>query len=170
MILQGKVPKKDFVFPPTTEVSQMVLTRANQSDIEGLVELLTCLFEQEAEFQPNPDLQRKALGKIIDNSETGVILVAKVDNKILGMVNLLFTESTALGSRVAILEDMIVAAASRGKGIGSLLIDYAIQEATHLGCKRITLLTDSENIQAQDFYQKKGFTKSTMTPLRLLID
>jgi GNAT superfamily N-acetyltransferase len=86
------------------------------------------------------------------------------------MVNLLFTESTALGSRVAILEDMIVAAASRGKGIGSLLIDYAIQEATHLGCKRITLLTDSENIQAHDFYQKKGFTKSTMTPFRLLIN
>jgi hypothetical protein len=43
----------------------MVLTRANQSDIEGLVELLKCLFEQEAEFQSNPDLQRNALSKII---------------------------------------------------------------------------------------------------------
>lgn len=147
----------------------MILTKANQSDIEGLVELLKCLFKQEAEFQPNPDLQRKALVKIIDNSETGVILVAKVDNKILGMVNLLFTESTALGSRVAILEDMIVAAASRGKGIGSLLIDYAINEAKNLGCKRITLLTDNENTHAQDFYQKKGFTKSVMMPFRLLI-
>ena len=116
----------------------MILTKANQSDLEGLVELLTCLFEQEAEFQPNPDLQRKALSKIILNSELGLILIAKCENKILGMVNLLLTESTALGSRVALLEDMIVAATSRGKGIGSLLIDYAIQEAAHLGCKRIT--------------------------------
>ena len=70
----------------------MILTKANQSDIEGLVELLTTLFQQEKEFQPNPDLQRKALSRIILNSEVGVILVAKLDQKILGMVNLLLTD------------------------------------------------------------------------------
>ncbi len=148
----------------------MILTKAKQSDIEGLVELLTNLFEQEKEFQPNPDLQRKALSRIILNSEVGVILVAKVDQKILGMLNLLFTQSTALGSRVAILEDMIVSADSRGMGVGSLLIDFAIEEASNLGCKRITLLTDNDNIGAQSFYEKKGFMKSTMTPFRLFID
>jgi GNAT superfamily N-acetyltransferase len=148
----------------------MILTKAKQSDIEGLVELLTNLFEQEKEFQPNPDLQRKALSRIILNSEVGVILVAKVDQKILGMLNLLFTQSTALGSRVAILEDMIVSADSRGMGVGSLLIDFAIEEASNLGCKRITLLTDNDNISAQSFYEKKGFMKSTMTPFRLFID
>jgi GNAT superfamily N-acetyltransferase len=148
----------------------MILDKANQTDIEGLVKLLTNLFEQEKEFQPNPDLHRKALSRIISNSEVGVILVARVDQKILGMVSLLFTESTALGSKVAILEDMIVSADSRGMDIGSLLIDFAIEEATNLGCKRITLLTDSENIGAQSFYSKKGFVKSTMTTFRLFID
>lgn len=147
----------------------MILTKASQSDIEELVDLLTKLFEQEAEFKPNPDSQRRGLMKIILNMDIGVILVAKEDKKILGMVNLLFTESTALGSRVAILEDMIVSNTSRGKGIGSLLIDHAIQVATDLGCKRITLLTDVENTKAQVFYQKKGFVKSTMTPFRLFI-
>jgi GNAT superfamily N-acetyltransferase len=142
----------------------MKLTKAIHSDIPELVELLKTLFEQEAEFEPNSEAQRKALSKIILDSKIGIILVARDDEKILGMTNLLFTESTALGSKVAILDT------SRGQGIGSKLIDYAISEAKKEGCKRITLLTDIENTKAQAFYQKKGFMKSKMTPYRLLLD
>ena len=148
----------------------MKLIKATHSDIPALVELLNSLFEQEAEFEPNSETQSKALSKIILDSKIGIILIAKDDDKILGMVNLLFTESTALGSKVALLEDMIVLSSSRGRGIGSQLIDYGISEAKKAGCKRITLLTDIENAKAQSFYQKKGFVKSKMTPYRLLLD
>ena len=148
----------------------MKLIKATHSDIPELVELLKSLFEQEAEFEPNSETQSKALSKIILDSKIGIILIAKDDDKILGMVNLLFTESTALGSKVALLEDMVILSSSRGRGIGSQLIDYAISEAKKVGCKRITLLTDIENTKAQSFYQKKGFVKSKMTPYRLLLD
>ena len=148
----------------------MKLIKATHSDIPALVELLNSLFEQEAEFEPNSETQSKALSKIILDPKIGIILIAKDDDKILGMVNLLFTESTALGSKVALLEDMVVLSSSRGRGIGSQLIDYAISEAKKAGCKRITLLTDIENTKAQSFYQKKGFVKSKMTPYRLLLD
>jgi GNAT superfamily N-acetyltransferase len=148
----------------------MKLIKATHLDIPELVELLNSLFEQEAEFEPNSETQSKALSKIILDSKIGIILIAKDDDKILGMVNLLFTESTALGSKVALLEDMVVLSSSRGEGIGSQLIDYAISEAKKAGCKRITLLTDIENTKAQSFYQKKGFVKSKMTPYRLLLD
>ena len=148
----------------------MKLIKATHLDIPELVELLNSLFEQEAEFEPNSETQSKALSKIILDSKIGIILIAKDDDKILGMVNLLFTESTALGSKVALLEDMVVLSSSRGRGLGSQLIDYAISEAKKVGCKRITLLTDIENTKAQSFYQKKGFVKSKMTPYRLLLD
>jgi GNAT superfamily N-acetyltransferase len=58
----------------------------------------------------------------------------------------------------------------RGQGVGAQLIDYAISEAKKEGCKRITLLTDIDNLKAQHFYLKKGFVKSQMTPYRLLLD
>ena len=148
----------------------MKLIKATHSDLSELVELLSSLFEQEAEFEPNSEIQSKALSKIILDPKIGIILIAKDDDKILGMVNLLFTESTALGSKVALLEDMVILSSSRGRGIGSQLIDYAISEAKKVGCKRITLLTDIENTKAQSFYQKKGFVKSKMTPYRLLLD
>jgi GNAT superfamily N-acetyltransferase len=148
----------------------MKITKAIHSDIPELIELLKALFDQEEEFESNPEFQRIALNEIILDSNAGVILVARNDQKILGMINLLFTKSTALGSKVAILEDLVVESKSRGSGIGSKLIDCAISEAKKRGCKRITLLTDFENTLAQNLYLKKGFVKSMMTPYRLFLE
>jgi len=148
----------------------MKFTKAIHSDIPELVELLKTLFEKEKEFKPNSEAQRKALSEIILDPKIGIILVARDHEIIVGMINLLFTQSTALGSKVAILEDMVVQPTSRRAGIGAQLIDFAIGEAKKEGCKRITLLTDIENTKAQLFYQRKGFVKSKMIPFRLLMD
>ncbi len=145
------------------------IQKATLSDLPDLMALLHLLFEQEAEFEPNAEAQRKSLFKIISDSKIGMIWVAKNDEKTVGMVSLLFTESTALGSVVALLEDMVVLPAYRGKGIGSQLVDHAIREAKSLGCQRITLLTDLDNVKAQNFYTQRGFRSSKMMPLRLLL-
>ena len=84
----------------------MVITQAVLADIPDLVKLLGWLFEQECEFESNPDLQGRSLKKIILNPAIGIIYIAKEGDRILGMVSLLFTESTALGSRVSLLEDI----------------------------------------------------------------
>ncbi len=148
----------------------MKFNKAIQSNIPELIKLLEILFKQESEFEPNSEAQSRALNNIILDPRIGIILVAIDNSQILGMVSLLFTESTALGARVAILEDMVVQPACRGQGIGSKLITYAISEAKKEGCKRITILTDITNNQAQFFYQKNGFVKSNMTPYRLLLE
>ena len=145
----------------------MIITPATTSDIPALCELLNELFTQEAEFKPDSAAQSRGLACIISNPEVGCILVARRQDKIAGMVNLLYTVSTALGERVALLEDMVVAESMRGSGIGSRVIEQAIDAARHNGCKRITLLTDQSNQPAQRFYAKHGFKASTMIPLRL---
>jgi GNAT superfamily N-acetyltransferase len=91
------------------------------------------------------------------------------NGQIVGMVNLLFTISTALGERVALLEDMVVSPEVRGTGIGAKLLSEAISLARERGCKRITLLTDRSNEAAQRFYAKQGFVLSSMVPMRLSV-
>lgn len=147
-----------------------VYERATASDVPTLSALLSVLFTQEVEFQPDAAAQSKGLSAIINHPNIGAILVAREGEKILAMVNLLFTVSTALGERVAILEDMVVSPAARGTGIGSGLLTYAISFARLSEVKRITLLTDSENTSAQRFYENHGFSKSSMIPLRLALD
>lgn len=145
----------------------MQINTANASDIPALCELLNILFSQEADFNPDYEAQSRGLARIIDSPEVGLIIVARQEGQVVGMVNLLYTVSTALGGRVALLEDMVVSPDARGSGVGSRLLEQAIQSAKSEGCKRITLLTDKTNESAQRFYQKHGFGFSSMIPLRL---
>lgn len=144
----------------------MKIDLATIEDIPQLSILLESLFSQEIEFKPNRDIQSKGLSKIISNPEVGEIIVARKSSKLIGMVNLLYTVSTALGGQVAILEDMIVSPDSRGLGVGSKLIDYCLETAMQKGCKRISLLTDSNNTDAHKFYEKHGFVRSSMVTFR----
>lgn len=140
---------------------------AAAADIPALSALLSLLFAQEAEFAPDPTAQAKGLARIIDDPAVGAILAAKVDGQVIGMVNLLFTVSTALGESVALLEDMVVAPPMRGQGVGAQLLQRAIALARAKGCRRITLLTDGVNEVAQRFYAKQGFAASSMVAMRL---
>lgn len=147
--------------------TEVQLGAAAPADVPVLCALLGELFAQEAEFRPDPPAHARALQRIIDDPALGAILVARRGAAVVGMVNLLYTVSTALGERVALLEDMVVSAAARGGGIGSALLRAAIAHAGEAGCKRITLLTDPDNTAAQRFYSRHGFTHSNMRALRL---
>ena len=148
----------------------MQINPALPEDIPALCELLAHLFQQEAEFTPDDAAQRRALAMIIDHPEVSQILVARRGDDVVGMVNLLYTVSTAMGGRVALLEDMIVAPHARGVGVGSQLLGHALALARMSGCLRITLLTDRTNAAALRFYQRHGFIASAMVPLRLALD
>lgn len=144
----------------------MYIRPALPADIPALCQLLDQLFAQEAEFTPDRAAQQRGLAAIIDDPAVGAILVAVEGEQIVAMVNLLYTISTALGARVALLEDMVVDAGARGTGVGSTLLEYAIGHARDSGCQRITLLTDGDNVAAQRFYRRHGFGPSPMIPLR----
>ena len=104
------------------------------ADIVELSSLLDLLFAQEAEFKADHTAQQRGLTMIINNPDIGDILVARQDGEIIAMVNLLYSVSTALGARVGIVEDMVVAPTARGSGVGSKLLSYAIEFAKDKGC------------------------------------
>jgi GNAT superfamily N-acetyltransferase len=142
---------------------------ATEEDVSQLARLLEILFSQEEEFTPDAALQEAGLRAIIADPRIGEILLAEEDGRIIGMVSLLYTVSTALGAKVALLEDMIVDPSRRDEGIGSKLLDHALRISRERGCARITLLTDASNVDAHRFYERFGFAKSTMIPMRLAL-
>jgi len=145
------------------------LKTAELSDIPQLSQLLNSLFVQEIEFTPNEQAHRRALKTIISNPQIGHILVIKETNKVLGMVNILYTISTALGAKVGILEDMVILKEYRAQGLGVQLITFALEFAKENECKRLTLLTDADNTDAHKFYEKVGFSRSCMLPFRITL-
>jgi GNAT superfamily N-acetyltransferase len=143
---------------------------ACMNDLPELIQLLNDLFTHDIEFVPDLKKQKMGLEAIINKPEMGEILVLKGDGKILGMVSLLYSISTALGGKVAILEDMIIHHAYRGKGLGKELLGEAIRFSKEQNCLRLTLLTDFNNDRAINFYQQFGFIKSEMIPMRLVFE
>jgi len=144
----------------------MKIEVAESSDIPALCDLLESLFTQETEFESDRDAQIRGLKYVIDNDDIGDILIVRDNDNVIAMVNVLYTVSTALGARVGILEDMVVSSVGRSSGIGSKLLERALEFAREKGCQRITLLTDHDNESAHRFYQKHGFSLSTMVAFR----
>lgn len=141
-------------------MKELHVSFASLQDIPGLCILLGQLFSQEEEFCAQTNLQEKALYTILQNPNLGAILVAKIDKKVVGMVNLLFTVSTALGDKVILLEDMVVDKEYRNQKIGSILLTKAIEYTKENNFLRITLLSDDDNERAHHFYKKHGFEYS----------
>lgn len=145
----------------------MEVCPATDDDVPVLCELLGVLFAQESEFSPDPEQQAAGLRAIVGHPEVGQVLVLRDGPSIVGMVGLLFLPSTALGGRVALLEDLVIRPEARGCGAGSRLLRAALAFAQSMGCLRVTLLTDADNLAAQRFYARHGFGRSTMIPMRL---
>lgn len=140
----------------------MRVRAATTADLPELCELLGQLFEQEADFHPDTRKQERALRAILAQPEAGSLLVATLSGRVTGMVNLLFSISTAEGGPVAWLDDMVVHRDFRGQGMGPALLQAAQRHAHKQGCLRITLHTDHDNHVAQGIYEKAGFVRSGM--------
>ena len=145
------------------------LEQATLEDLPQLTDLLFDLFTQEADFAPNRAKQMRGLRLILEQPNRGRIFVLRQNGTILGMINLLFTISTAEGGFAVVLEDVIVHRDYRGKGIGDKLLRHAIEYAKKKDFVRITLLTDRLNEQGQRFFKAHGFIESKMIPLRLIL-
>lgn len=142
---------------------------ATLEDLPQLVALTIELFNMEADFVPDRERQEKGLQAILEQPARGRIFVVRTDYEIIGMVNVLFTISTAMGGFVIMMEDVIVHPDFRRQGYGTRLIEYVVDFARRKDFKRITLLTDKISAESQRFFQKLNFQHSHMIPMRLTI-
>lgn len=147
----------------------VVIEPATEADLDELSELLGGLFAQESDFRPDRDKQLRGLRLIFEQPSRGRVFVLRRDGAIVGMINLLFTISTAEGGFVMLLEDLVVHKQHQGHGYGAKLLNHAIDFAKKKNFLRITLLTDRPENVAQEFFRRHGFVESTMIPMRLWI-
>jgi GNAT superfamily N-acetyltransferase len=147
-------------------MQEIAIDFAQAGDLEAMTRLLAELFAQEADFRPHPEKQRRGLRMILDNPALGRLFVLRVNGAVAGMANGLITVSTAEGATAMLLEDVIVGAPYRGRGLGRRLIEHVIAWAQASGMARVTLLTDADNYRAQATYGRLGFSPSAMRVLR----
>jgi RimJ/RimL family protein N-acetyltransferase len=148
-------------------IADLRVEPATLDDLPELTELVFELFSQEADFIPNREREARGLRLLLEQPSRGRIFVLRGPGKIIGMINLLITISTAEGGFVLILEDLIIHRDYRHQGFGTRLLDYAVDFAKKKNFLRITLLTDKPNERLKRFFLKNGFVESEMIPMRM---
>ena len=139
---------------------------ATIEDLPALTELVMNLLDASGDFSADRAVQERGLQLILEQPNRGRIFVVRNDDQIFGMVNLLFTISTARGGFVILMEDVVIHPDHRGQGYGTMLVDYVVEFAKKKQFKRITLLTDRISNVSQQFFERHGFTHSAMIPMR----
>jgi GNAT superfamily N-acetyltransferase len=136
------------------------------ADLPTLVRLLGELFTLEADFSPDPERQRFGLALMLSDRRSRAVLVAERGGEVIGMVTAQLVVSTAEGGLSALVEDMVVGAAARGRGVGRALLDAIEAWATERGATRLQLLADRENAPALAFYGRAAWSPTRLVCLR----
>ena len=156
-----KISGKDKNIP----VTNVRCRKATEKDIPAMIELLRQLFSIEQDFEFDHDKHLAGL-KMLCTDKDSYILVAESVGQVIGMCTLQILISTAEGDKVGLIEDMVIEAGSRHKGVGALLLERMSTRARKSGLKRLQLLADLDNSAAFEFYRKHNWRETKLLCLR----
>ena len=89
------------------------------------------------------------------------LYVAERGGEIVGSLALLVMHNLGhLGAPSAILEDVVVAPALQGQGIGKAMIRFVLDFCRTKGCYKLTLASNAKRKRAHAFYLREGMSLS----------
>jgi GNAT superfamily N-acetyltransferase len=88
------------------------------------------------------------------------VYVAVVEGRILGSFALAIMDNLAHGGAPSgLVEDVAVARAAQGRGIGKAMMGFALDECRRQGCYKMALSSNEARTGAHAFYEALGFTR-----------
>ncbi|MFD9465140.1 GNAT family N-acetyltransferase [Streptomyces sp. NPDC060027] len=89
------------------------------------------------------------------------LVVAVRENRVVGTLQLTVIPGLSRkGATRSIIEAVRIHADERGSGLGTELIDWAIEESRRQGCHLVQLTSDASRTDAHRFYERLGFEAS----------
>ncbi|CAM5468153.1 GNAT family N-acetyltransferase [Streptomyces coeruleorubidus] len=89
------------------------------------------------------------------------LVVAVREGRVVGTLQLTIIPGLSRrGATRSIIEGVRVHADERGSGLGTQLIEWAIDESRRQGCQLVQLTSDNTRTDAHRFYERLGFTAS----------
>ena len=106
--------------------------------------------------------------RILDPDSAVMCIVAEVDGQVYGFANCVVHENTWETQAVCYLEDLYVAPAARGHGLGKALIDWLRNAMRAEGWARLYWMTAADNAEARRLYDRyaaaDGFVRYVIRP------
>ncbi|BAC71994.1 GNAT family acetyltransferase [Streptomyces avermitilis] len=89
------------------------------------------------------------------------LVVAVREDRVIGTLQLTIIPGLSRrGSTRSIIEGVRIHADERGSGLGTRLIEWAVDESRRQGCQLVQLTSDATRTAAHRFYERLGFEAS----------
>lgn len=92
--------------------------------------------------------------RILDPDSSVMCVVAEFEGQVVGFANCVVHENTWETQAVCYLEDLFVAPAARGRGIGGALIEWLRNAMRAEGWARLYWMTQADNVEARRLYDR----------------
>lgn len=148
---------------PTPAPAALAIRRATLADLPAIVAMLAddvLGAGREQLADPLPECYVEAFAAIEADARCE-LLVGCLDTRVVATLQLDYTTGLSRqGARRATIEGVRVAAGSRSEGIGSAMIEAAIERARQRDCRIVQLVAHRSRTDAQRLYERLGFTPS----------
>ncbi|HVV69913.1 MAG TPA: GNAT family N-acetyltransferase [Gammaproteobacteria bacterium] len=137
--------------------------KANRNDVAPIVQLLAHdpLGKQRESYQIPLSADYYTAFDEINSDKNQYLIVVEDADRIIGTLQLtMITYLTYCGGKRAQIEGVRIDEAYRGRGIGKLMIQWAIDKARELNCHLVQLTMDKQRLETIEFYKKLGFIDS----------
>ena len=134
-----------------------MIRRAEKADYQMIKDLVKELFDTLGiKDGMDEDLAQDKFEDILSEPKV-MVIVAEVNDRVIGYLTINFNKSFLDAGDSAVIDELMVTEKERGKGVGRLLVEYAIEISKHSGCSEVGVSTEFGNMNAQKFYDKCGF-------------
>jgi GNAT superfamily N-acetyltransferase len=142
-------------------VTDYTIRMARRHDIGAIVHMLAD--DQLGATRDDPgnlDPYLRAFGEI-DADPNQLLVVAVSDDEPIGTLQLTIIPGLARrGSLRGQIEAVRIRADHRGSGLGTAIMEWAIDESRRRGCTLVQLTSDISRTEAHRFYERLGFIPS----------
>jgi GNAT superfamily N-acetyltransferase len=138
-------------------MTEMRIAMAQTADTNAVVTLLAEQFREHGIGLGAEKLGEAVRGLVSDPARGAVVLARASAPEPVGVAVLAYTWTLEHGGLVAWLDELFVAPAFRGRGIGRALLLRALDVARENGCRAVELEVDSDHGRAEHLYQREGF-------------
>lgn len=123
---------------------------ADEAAFRALWDAYLCFYEVDLA----PGATEATWARLLDPASPVKARLAEVDGEVLGFAIHLRHPSTWVATEDCYLEDLYIAGAARGQGLGRALIDDLVALARAKGCARLYWHTDEDNARARALYDQ----------------
>ncbi|MGW1157565.1 N-acetyltransferase family protein [Streptomyces sp. NPDC002513] len=142
-------------------MGDLEIRRAVTDDIPAIVALLAD--DPLGTQRESPDDLTPYLAALdrVNSDPNQHLMVAVRDGRVVGTLQLtVIAGLSRKGTTRSIIEAVRIHADERGNGLGTRLIEWAIEESRRLNCQLVQLTSDTRRTDAHRFYERLGFVAS----------